>query len=71
MLHDSYELLPEIKAPTLRLQGKKDSINPYKNALILKEGILNSEIKIYEKTGHLLAEEGAQILKDIIDFLQT
>lgn len=71
MLHDSYELLPEIKSPTLILHGKKDVLIPYKNALILKERIPNSEVRIYEKTGHFLAEEGAQILKDILNFLQT
>jgi len=67
--HDAYDRLPEIEAKTLIVHGKKDAIFPYENALILANRIPNSEIKLYEKTGHSLAEEGEQILKDVIDFI--
>lgn len=67
--HDAYDRLPEIEAKTLIVHGKKDAIFPYENALILAKRIPNAEIKLYEKTGHSLVEEGEQILKDIIGFL--
>lgn len=67
--HDAYDRLSEIEANTLIVHGKKDAIFPYENALILAKRIPNAEIKLYEKTGHSLVEEGEQILKDIIGFL--
>ena len=67
--HDAYDRLSKIRAKTLIVHGKKDAIFPYENALILAERIPDAEIKLYEKTGHFLAEEGEQILKDIIDFI--
>ncbi len=67
--HDAYDRLSKIRAKTLIVHGKKDAIYPYENALILAERIPDAEIKLYGNTGHFLAEEGEQILKDIIDFI--
>jgi pimeloyl-ACP methyl ester carboxylesterase len=67
--HDAYDRLSEIEANTLIVHGKKDAIFPYENASILAKRMPNAEIKLYEKTGHSLVEEGEQILKDIIGFL--
>jgi pimeloyl-ACP methyl ester carboxylesterase len=67
--HDAYDRLSEIEARTLIVHGEKDVIFPSQNASILAERIPNAEVKLYEKTGHALVEEGEHILKDIIDFL--
>jgi proline iminopeptidase len=45
--------LDEISAPTLVLVGKDDFICPPSRAKILQEGIPNSEMVVFENSGHI------------------
>ncbi|HEV8574254.1 MAG TPA: alpha/beta hydrolase [Dehalococcoidia bacterium] len=54
---DSYERLPQIKAPTLVLHGDRDNIVPVANAHILKERILGAELRVFPGIGHLFVFE--------------
>ena len=55
-IQEGWDLTPrlsEILAPTLILVGKDDFICPPSQAKIMHEGIQNSELVIFEKSGHL------------------
>jgi pimeloyl-ACP methyl ester carboxylesterase len=61
--------LPQIKAPTLVLHGKKDFVLPPENGLILANTIPNARLVYFEKSAHVLAEEMEQVIKVITEFL--
>jgi 3-oxoadipate enol-lactonase len=65
-----YERLPEIKAPTLVINGELDQVTPAENAKILASRIPNTEFVILKKTGHLLLEAGDELNRIILDFLR-
>lgn len=50
--HNTYDRLPEIKAPTLVLHGDADRMSPVGNAGILASRIPNAELVIFKKMGH-------------------
>jgi 3-oxoadipate enol-lactonase len=50
--HDSWDLLPTIKAPTLVIHGSEDVVNPTANAPLLAERIPNAELYIIEGGRH-------------------
>ena len=50
--HDSWELLPTIKAPTLVIHGSEDRLNPTANAYLLAERIPNAELYIVNGGRH-------------------
>ncbi len=49
---ESYERLPEIKAPTLVIAGKGDRLIPYQNSEILASRIPGAELVLIEEAGH-------------------
>jgi pimeloyl-ACP methyl ester carboxylesterase len=57
MSFDTYDRLPQIKAPTLVIHGNTDRLVPVENARILVSRIPNSELVILEKMGHLFIYE--------------
>jgi proline iminopeptidase len=59
----AYNVVPrldEIHIPTLILAGRDDFICPPSQAHILHEGIANSELVIFENSGHLPYIEEAE-----------
>jgi proline iminopeptidase len=61
--------LQQIKAPTLVLHGKKDFVLPPENGSVLAEGIPNAKLILFEKSGHMLAEEISEVIRVITEFL--
>lgn len=66
---DTYDRLPNIRAPTLILHGKKDILVPPENGLILAKGIPNAKLVYLENTAHGLVEEMDKVISVLLDFL--
>jgi len=70
MKHDTYERLPQIKAPTLVIAGAADRLVPVENSRILASRIPNAELVILENMGHFFSMEALEEAnKAILDFL--
>jgi pimeloyl-ACP methyl ester carboxylesterase len=70
-MHDTYDVLDEIKVPTLVIAGGADRLQPVENSRVLASRIPNAELKIMEGMSHFLGIEGAETLnKVILDFLR-
>ena len=68
---DTYDRLPQIKAPTLIINGAEDRICPMENARRLGSRIPNSEVVILEKAAHSFnAEVPEKTNSLILDFLK-
>ena len=50
--HNTYDRLPEIKAPTLIIHGDADRMSPVGNARILASRIPKAKLAILKKMGH-------------------
>jgi pimeloyl-ACP methyl ester carboxylesterase len=66
---NAYERLPQIKATTLVLHGRKDVLIPSENGKILAEAIPNAKLVFFEKSAHILAEEMSEVIRTITEFL--
>lgn len=61
--------LGKINVPTLIIWGAEDEVVPLETGKKMNSLIKNSELKIYEKIGHLPQEESPQrIVEDILEF---
>lgn len=70
LAHDTYERLPQIKAPTLVIAGSADKIMPVENSKLLASRIPDAELIILNNAGHGFFYEAAdQANKTILDFL--
>jgi pimeloyl-ACP methyl ester carboxylesterase len=70
--HNTCRKLKEMKVPTLILHGQKDVLIPPKNGEILHNYIPNSELTMFENTGHaLFYKEPDKITQRIVDFLKN
>lgn len=68
---DTYERLPKIEIPTLILHGTEDIILPVENAKILAERIPDSELILFEETGHGMNVQVNKLwTQKIIEFLK-
>ena len=67
--HDTYERLPQIKAPTLVIVGDADRIIPAGNSKILASRIPNAESVIVKKAGHGFTE-APEATGAILDFMK-
>ena len=68
--HDTYESLPDIKAPTLVITGDEDKLIPPENSTILASRIPNSKLVILEGVGHGFYMEALEnTAGTILDFL--
>lgn len=68
--HDTCNLLPDIKAPTLIITGDSDLVIPAVNSNILNNRISGSELKIIKEGGHGFGyTHAAEIAKIMTDFL--
>ena len=71
MSFDTYERLPEIKAPTLVIHGESDRTLPVENARILASRIPGAELAILKKMGHgFMTEAFDESNKIMLDFLR-
>lgn len=68
--HDTYDRLPEIKAPTLVVNGEVDRVVPVENARILASRIPNAELVILKNAGHMMIEAGDELNRTVLDFLR-
>jgi 3-oxoadipate enol-lactonase len=68
--HDTYERLPDIKAPTLVIAGDADKLVPVENSRLIASRIPHAELVILPNMGHGFNIEAADEVNDIIlDFL--
>jgi len=68
--HDTYERLPQIKAPTLVITGDADRIIPAGNSEILASRIPGAELVMLENSGHgFFGDAARQSISAILDFL--
>jgi len=71
MTFNSYDRLPEIKAPTLVICGAKDRLIPPENSKILASRIPDTDLKILENAGHgFITDTTEESSKIILGFLQ-
>ena len=71
MGHDTYERLPQIKAPTLVITGDADRVIPAGNSKIIASLIPNAELVMLENSGHGFVDDAAAAAtKEILDFLR-
>ena len=68
---DACDRLPQIKAPTLILAGKKDRCIPPENAEIMAKLIPNSRLVYFENSGHVLQEDIEKVTATVLEFLAT
>jgi pimeloyl-ACP methyl ester carboxylesterase len=67
---DTWERLPQIKSPTLILQGDRDILVPAENAEILHARIPGSQVRIIGGTGHCFFwEEPEEVVEEVVGFL--
>ncbi len=66
---DTCERLPQVKAQTLVLAGKRDVFIPPENGQILADGIPRSKLVYLENSGHMFIEEADEVTKIILEFL--
>jgi pimeloyl-ACP methyl ester carboxylesterase len=70
MTHDTYDRLPQIKAPTLVISGGVDRQVPVENARVLASRIPDAELVILQNIGHAFFIEAAEQANEVIlDFL--
>jgi len=60
MAHDTYDRLPQIKAPTLVITGTADKLIPIENSRLLASRIPNAELIIMENVEHGFWIEGVE-----------
>ena len=69
--HDSYDRLPQIKAPTLVITGGADRIIPAGNSKIIASRIPNAELVILENSGHgFFGDASRESVNAILGFLK-
>jgi len=66
---NAYERLPQIKAPTLVIHGRKDVLIPPENGTILAKAIPNAKLVFFKKSAHILAEEWSEVIRTITQYL--
>ncbi len=68
--HDTWDLLPTIKAPTLVIHGSEDVVNPTANAPLLANRIPNAELYIVEGGRHgyfvEFREEASRVVNEFL-----
>jgi 3-oxoadipate enol-lactonase len=69
--HNTYDRLPQIKAPTLVIAGGNDELVPSANSPILAQRIPGAELVIYPNARHgYLYEVAAEATAAVLDFLR-
>jgi len=69
---DTYDRLPQIKSPTLIIQGDMDALVPVENAEVLHGRIAGSRVRIVRGTGHCFFwEKPEEVVEEIVGFLSS
>jgi len=69
--HDTYELLPRIKLPTLVIAGDNDRLIPVENSRILASRIPEAELVILKGPGHeFFIEDADETNRIVLGFLR-
>jgi 3-oxoadipate enol-lactonase len=68
-LHDCYDRLDRITAPTLVVHGREDRMIPVENARVIAERIPNARLVELERTGHLYPTEDPTVDARIAEFM--
>ena len=69
---DSYDRLPNIRAPTIILTGKKDVLLPWENSKILAERIPGGKLVTFEESGHgMVSQNAEEFCREVIGFLKS
>jgi len=69
--HNTYDRLPQIRAPTLVIAGGDDELVPSANSPILAERIPGAELVMYPKARHgYLYEVAGEATAAVLDFLR-
>ncbi len=69
--HDAWDWLPNIKSPTLILQGSDDPVCPSENANLLAGRIPGAELRMFDKGRHMFFVEFRQkVDRLVLDFLK-
>jgi len=69
---DTYDRLPQIKAPTLIVHGDRDLLLPVGNAEILRERIPDSRVRIVPDVAHMFFwEKPEESAAAIVEFLKS
>lgn len=66
---DTCQRLPQIKAQTLVLAGKRDVFIPPESSQVLADGIPQSKLVYMENSGHMFMEEMDEVTGIILEFL--
>ena len=66
---ERFDRLSGIKAPTLALSGKRDTLCPPENGAILAKAMPNAKLVFFEKSAHALNEDMEEVIHTIIEFL--
>lgn len=66
---DTCDRLPQIRAPTLVLHGKRHILVPPENATTLAEAIPNSTLFYLKNSAHGLVEDMEKAIDVILNFL--
>ena len=70
MGHDTYDILPRIKPPTLVISGDNDRLIPAENSRILASQIPEAELAIVKGAGHeFFIEDPEETNRIVLDFL--
>ena len=69
---NTYDRLPDIKAPTLVIAGTEDRIVPHENSKILAERIHGAELALIENATHgvFISDPTDNVSKTVLDFLR-
>jgi len=72
LTHDTYERLPDIKAPTLIITGSEDLMIPCENSKLLASRIPNAELVIIDNAGHglFVSDPTGKVSATVLDFLR-
>ena len=69
LMHEAYESLHQIKAPTLVIGGEKDMALGGDASREIAARIPGAELRMYEKWGHGLYEEAKDFNQTVLSFL--
>lgn len=72
LAHDTYDLIDQIKVPTLVIHGDEDKLVPYENGVTLAKKIPNVEFLTVPGAGHIYVTEARDLVNNkVLDFLKN
>jgi pimeloyl-ACP methyl ester carboxylesterase len=70
--HNTYNRLPDIKAPALVIAGMEDRVVPHENSKLLASRISGAELVMIDGAGHgvFISDPTEKVSKTVLDFLR-